>query len=179
MSGNWQAGKFWYIAPFIFCHNQYFRHDGGFPLPFDNLPQTNSDDLYETIVSEGKSQLVLPPDGWSAMFGCFACGLVDMYEADDVDDSIVLKQSEGVFHNDGVCFCVEARCGDGRCRIPAKWYVDISGATENDLRQRLQRNHFFGTLPCGHEIRTTIDKTSFRLYRVMNRLWERSRSTSA
>jgi hypothetical protein len=162
-------GGFWYLAPFIFCNNQYFRHEGGFPLPFDNLPQTNLDELIE---SEEKDRLVWPPDGWSAMFGCFACGFVDNYVSDDVNDSVVQKDSEGVFHSDGVCICVEALCGDGRCRLPAKWYVDISGATESDLLQRLRSNHFFGTLPCGHEIRTTIDKSSFRLYRVMNRLWK-------
>jgi hypothetical protein len=93
--------------------------------------------------SEEKDQLVLPPDEWQAMLGCLVCGLVDTYTADDVDASIVLKPSEGVYHNDAVCFCVEAQCADGRFRLPAKWYVDISGATENDLRQRLQSNHFF------------------------------------
>ncbi len=170
---DYRTGGFWYLSPFAFCKNQYCHREGGFPLPFDNLPQTNLDELRGPIESEDKGLLVLPPDGWSAMFGCFVCGFVDTYEADDVDDAIVQKQSEGVYHNDAVCFCVEAQCGDGRCRLPAKWYVDISGATENDLRQLLQRNHFFGTLPCGHEMRTTIDKSSFRLYRVMNRLWPR------
>ncbi len=172
MCGFWE-GSYWYLAPFAFCRNQHFRHPenkGSFPLPFDDLPQTNMEELHE---SQDKGQLVLPPDGWSAMFGCFSCGLVDTYTAADVDESIVLKQSEGRYHNDAVCFCVEALCGDGRCRLPAKWYVDISGATENGLRQLLQQNHFFGKLPCGHEIRTTIDKSSFRLYRVMNRLWPR------
>jgi len=160
---------YWYLAPFVFCKNQYAPHNGGFPLPFDNLPQTNMAGPYQP---EDKGLLVLPPDGWSAMFGCFQCGLVDTYTADDVDDEVVQKRSEGRYHSDGVCFCVEALCGDGRCGLPTKWYVDISGATENDLRQRLQHNYFFGTLPCGHEIRTTIDKSSFRPYRVMNRLWE-------
>ena len=158
-------GSYWYLAPFAFCRNEYCSGSGSFPLPFDNLPQTNKHE------SPNRSLLVLPPDGWKAMFGCFACGFVDTYTAADMEDGIELKQSEGRYHSDGVCFCVEARCGDGSCRLPAKWYVDISDATESDLRQRLQQNHFFGKLPCGHEIRTTIDKSSFRLYRVMNRLW--------
>ena len=166
---EWRKDSFWYLSPFAFCKNQYCRREGGFPLPFDNLPQTNSEELDGP---EDKSLLVLPPDGWSAMFGCFVCGFVDTYVVDDVCESVIQRQSEGKFHNDGVCFCVEALCGDERCGLPAKWYVDISGATENDLRQRLQHNYFFGTLPCGHEIRTTIDKSSFRLYRVMNRLWD-------
>ena len=164
---------FWYLSPFAFCKNQYARHDGGFPLPFDNLPQTNHEELCKPMLdeSEDKGLLVLPPDGWSATFGCFVCGLVEVYGADDVDDSIVLKESEGVYHSDGVCMCVEVQCADRYCRTPDKWYVDISGATESDLRQRLQQGHFFGKLRCGHDIRTTLDKSSFRIYRVMNRLW--------
>jgi len=166
---SFAKGSFWYLTPFAFCKNQYFRHkNGGFPLPFDNLPQTDEERIYGP---EEEYQQVWPPDGWKAKFGCFACGLVEVYEADDVDDSLVLKESEGVYHSDGVCMCVEVQCGDRHCRTPDKWYVDISGATENDLRQRLQQGYFFGKLPCGHEIRTTLDKSSFRIYRVMNRLW--------
>jgi len=59
-----------YLAPFAFCKNRYGPHEGGFPLPFDNLPQTSMDGPYQ---SEDKGLLVLPPDGWSAMFGCFQC----------------------------------------------------------------------------------------------------------
>lgn len=165
-------GSFWYLGPFAFCKNPYFDHPRGkavFPLPFDNLPQTDIDDIQ--VETEEKDQLVLPPDEWSAMFGCFSCGLVETYDADDVDSMIVLRASEGVFHNDGVCMCVEARCADLRCKAPAKWYVDISDATENDLLTRLRQGYFFGTLPCGHEIRTTLDKSSFHTYRTMNRLW--------
>jgi hypothetical protein len=165
--GNLSKGTFWYLAPFVFCKNEYFRHDGGFPLPFDNLPQTDNERMY----TEEAYQQVWPPDGWKATFGCFVCGLVEVYEADDVEDSIVLKASEAVYHSDGVCMCVEVQCADRYCKTPDKWYVDISGATENDLRQRLQQGHFFGKLPCGHEIRTTLDKSSFQIYRVMNRLW--------
>ncbi len=166
--GFW-SGRYWYLAPFAVCKNQYVRHEGGFPLPFDNLPQTDIDDIQSE--TEEKYQLVLPPDGWKATFGCFVCGLVDTYTADDVESKIVLRETEGVFHSDGVCMCVEVQCADRYCRTPDKWYVDISGATESDLRQRLQQGHFFGMLPCGHNIRTTLDKSSFRIYRVMNRLW--------
>jgi hypothetical protein len=164
---GFEKGSYWYLAPFSFCRNEHCHREGGFPLPFDDLPQTYQHD------SPDKSLLVLPPDGWKAMFGCFVCGFVDIYTAADVEDEIVLKQSEGRYHSDGACFCVESRCGETRCRLPAKWYVDICGATESDLQQRLRQNYFFGTLPCGHEIRTTIDKSSFRTYRVMNRLWPR------
>jgi hypothetical protein len=170
-------GYFWYITPFAFCRNQHFDHFGEprgrglIPLPFDNLPQTNIDELQGEI--EEKSRLVLPPADWKALIGCCECGFVDTYTAEDVDGVIVPKESEAVFHSDAVCICVEVRCADKRCEPPAKWYVDISGATENDLRQCLQQNHFFGTLPCGHEIRTMLDKPSLRTSRQMNRLWPR------
>jgi hypothetical protein len=161
------VGGHWYQAPFAVCRNEYFSHANGdgFPLPFDNLPQTNQDELFSP---QGKTPLVLPPGGWSAMIGCFECGLVETYGADDVEDEVVERQSEGIFHNDCVCFCVQAQCGDPRCQGKTEWYVDISGATESDLRRRLQENHFFGKLLCGHDIRTTVNKTSFRLHRVMN-----------
>src|SRR5208282_6103819 len=136
--------SYWYLSPFAFCRNQRCPRSGGFPLPFDDLPRTWQDDTPD------KSLRVLPPDEWKATFGCFVCGFLDTYTADDVEDELVLKQSEARYHSDGVCFCVESRCGDAHCGLPAKWYVDISDATESDLRQRLQRNHFFGKLPCGH-----------------------------
>jgi hypothetical protein len=177
MARNWRTeyckDHYWYLAPFLGCHNTDFHYPRGgegmrIPLPFDNLPQTDEDQLFES--EEGDRQ-VLPPDGWSTTFGCFSCGLVDNYTGDDVFGDVVPKRSLGRYHSDGVCICVEAQCADRRCKAPAKWYVDISDATENDLRQRLQRRDFFGKLPCGHEIRTMLDTTSFRLYRIMNRLW--------
>ena len=76
MSTFWR-GSYWYLSPFIFCKNQYFRHEGGFPLPFENLPQT---DLEQLQGPEDIGPQVLPPDGWKATFGCFACGLVEVYE---------------------------------------------------------------------------------------------------
>jgi hypothetical protein len=172
---NYFKDHYWYLAPFIGCNNHTFHFPKGgegmrFPLPFDDLPQTDEDQLFG---EEDGDQQVLPPDGWSAMFGCFACGLVDNYIADDVFGDVVPKRSLGRYHSDGVCFCVEARCDDARCKLPAKWFVDISGATENDLQQRLRQGHFFGKLPCGHDIRTTLDKSSFQIYRVMNRLWSK------
>ena len=166
------AGYFWYLGPVTTCKNKYFDHPRWteeMPLPCENLPQTDVDEIQSEI--EEKYQSVLPPDGWQAMIGCFSCGFVDTYTADDVECAIVPKPSEGVFHADGVCICVEARCADPRCRLPAKWYVDITDWTENDLLQRLQQSYFFGKLPCGHDIRTTVDKSSFRTYRTMNRLW--------
>ena len=97
---SFAKGCFWYLAPFAFCKNRHFlRHNGGFPLPYDNLPQTDHERVYGP---EEEYQQVWPPDGWKATFGCFACGLVEVYEADDVDDQIVLKASEGVYHSDGV-----------------------------------------------------------------------------
>jgi len=135
---------YWYLAPFIGCRNGTFHfrknaEEMRFPLPFDNLPQTDEDQLF---AEEDGDRPVLPPDEWSAMFGCLACGFVDNYTADDVFGDVVPKQSLGRYHSDGVCFCVEVRCDDGRCKLPAKWYVDISGATEDDLRQRLQKVTF-------------------------------------
>jgi len=113
MTSVWED-SYWYLAPFVWCRNRYARHTGGFLLSFDNLPQTNQEELISrSSESEDKGLLVLPPDGWSAMLGCFSCGLVDTYVADDVDDTIVEKQSEGRYHSDGVCICVEARCAEG------------------------------------------------------------------
>lgn len=98
--GGFAKGSYWYLAPFAFCRNRDCRRHGGFPLPFDNLPQTWLGD------SPDKGLLVLPPDGWQASIGCFVCGFVDTYTAADVMDERVLRASETRYHNDAVCWCV-------------------------------------------------------------------------
>lgn len=165
-------GYFWYLGPFTTCKNKYFDHPSWteeITLPWESLPRTDADEIHSEI--EEKSQSLLPPDGWQGKLGCFSCGLVDTYNADDVECALVPKPSEGVFHSDGACFCVEGRCVGERCKAPVRWYVDTRDATEGELLQRLRQNHFFGELPCGHNIKTMLDKSSLRTSRQMNRLW--------
>ena len=159
------ADHHWYIAPFIECKNRECR--SRIPLPFDELPPTSWE---QANALEDRDPRVLPPDGWSASFGCFECGVLDNYSQSDVFDHIVPKLSPGKYHSDARCFCVEGPCGHRGCTTRAKLYVETQGETENDLRDLLNQEHFRGLLPCGHDVRR-IDKRSLRLTLVMKRLW--------
>lgn len=160
---NMATGNFWYEAPVIKCSGCPCL----IPLPYPDLPQTDADRAFRP---GNTSQLEFPSDEWSAIFGCRECGRVDTYHGQDVEANIALRQSEGRYHNDATCFCVELRCGEVHCKAPATLYVDTPNEAEASLLGLLRASHFRGRLPCGHEI-APIPRDFYKIRRIVSRLW--------
>jgi hypothetical protein len=156
---------FFYVAPSLFCEKCLLD----IPLPYPGLPQTNHD---QWCGQEYKSPMDSVPDGWSIVFGCRECGHVDTYSEDWVGDSLVEKETQGVFHNETNCFSVRLQCARVNCKAPATLHVNLGdGETEKDLLKLLKANFFGGLLPCGHQLMPIPDRYYVDPRRILTRLW--------
>jgi hypothetical protein len=99
-----------------------------------------------------KDQLGWPSDEWKAFFACSSCGLLSEYSARDVRIDYVRRQTRGKHYSDANCFCVAVECAEMRCKSPARFHVEKSGADESEISTLLRRAFFLGSLPCGHAI---------------------------
>lgn len=111
-------------------------------------------DQEEANAAADRDQLGWPSDGWKAFFACSSCGFLSEYSALDVQTDLVEKQTQGKYYSGANCFCIEVECADMRCKSPACFHVEKSGADESEISTLLRRAFFFGSLPCGHAIPT-------------------------
>jgi predicted RNA-binding Zn-ribbon protein involved in translation (DUF1610 family) len=156
---------FFYLAPAILCH----QCRSPIELPYSNLPQVQ-------IRSDGELRLLagdppeLPPEEWSATFGCRTCGHVTTYAGRAATTVPIQKWKEGSFQSGRGVYRAEFPCGDTRCKAPASMYVDIGEGNANDVIQLLRSAHVQWTLPCGHEIRAAPERY-YKISPVMRRMW--------
>jgi hypothetical protein len=99
-----------------------------------------------------RDQLGWPSGEWKAFFACSSCGLVSEYSALDLHIDFVEKQTQGRYYSGANCFCIEVECADMRCKFPARFHVEKSGADESEMSTLLKDAFFIGSLPCGHAI---------------------------
>jgi len=156
---------FFYVAPFFYCEQCM----AVIPLPYPDLPRTNHD---QWCGQEYTSPMDTVPEEWSVFFGCRECGHVDTYPGWHVGDSLVEKESQGVFHNETNCFSVKLQCAKVSCKAPATLYVNLKdGEVAKDLLRLLKANFFGGLLPCGHQLMPIPDRYYVDCRRILSRLW--------
>jgi hypothetical protein len=157
---------FWYAAPYLQCRGCY----AAFPLPYGLMPSL--EELDQAFEQEENSPLVMPPDGWSATFGCIKCGFVATYDNLQVEERCDPHKIAGGCHDDSVCFSVEFPCANIRCKAPSKILVDMNDeGFETELRRLLKAGKFVGDLPCGHSCVLPSREENYRVQRIVTRLW--------
>jgi hypothetical protein len=118
------------------------------PVPYPNTPEISEDQWNS---GDYESLLVLPPEGWSLVFGCRECGHLGTYGANDVGEGIIERVNRASFHNGTNCFSVKLQCARIECKISATMHVNLQdGEAEKDLLRLLKTSFFDGLLPCGH-----------------------------
>ena len=157
------AKEVYYLAPLLRCR----RCSAVLELPYSNLPQT---DQAGRALLRGEDPPELPPEGWSAVFGCRACGHVTTYRTADVNIGPILKWTEGSYQSGKGVYFAEFPCGDRRCTTPAKMYVDIGNGSKDDLLGFLRSARLQGTCPSGHELKT-VPATLYTVEPVLRRMW--------
>jgi hypothetical protein len=131
---------FLYLAPSMFCRKCMTV----IPLPYSHLPQIDHGQWYE---EEYTGPMDSVPDKWSVLFGCRECGHVETYPGWHVGDSVVEKETQGVFHNETNCYSVKLQCARVECKL-AILHVNLKNdEAEKDLLRLLKSAFFVGQLP--------------------------------
>lgn len=151
-----------YLFPVIQC-----RHCRNWmEMPYSNLPETDEGGRF-LIQREDPPEL--PPEGWSATFGCRVCGHVLAYGAADVTNEVTHKEQAGQYQSGKGVHAAEFPCGQKDCKTPAQIYVDIGRGNANDVVQFL-RGVLYGQCLSGHSLKTVPEKY-YKVVPVLHRLW--------
>jgi hypothetical protein len=153
----------WYFVPVVWC-----QCGVQVELPYTNPPQT--DEEGKTLIA-GEDPLVLPSEGWSVIFGCYACGNLSRYVASDVEAYPLLKMTEGEFRSGEGVYLARFPCGDRHCTTPVSIHVDIGTGNASEAVAQLRSGIFDGKLmPCGHAMKTVPAKF-YSVEAVTRRMW--------
>jgi hypothetical protein len=159
-----------YISSSLMCHGTFrSKQFHVIPLPYPDTPEVSED---QWSSGEYEHLLALPPDGWSAIFGCRECGHLDTYGADQVGEGVLERSNRAKFHNETNCFSVQLQCAKVKCKAPATVYVNLrERENERDFLRLLKTSFFDGLLPCGHQIMPIPDRYYVDCRRILSRLW--------
>jgi hypothetical protein len=153
----------YYLAPVLAC--AHCRSE--IQLFCSPLPET--DEAGVRLV-QGENPPEMPPDGWSALFGCLGCGSVSEYVAVQANVKTLLKLSRGQYQSGTGLYRVEFPCADKTCKRPFTMYVDMGNVAPSAVIPELRQAHFHHTLPCGHLLMPVPDKY-YSVYPVVHRMW--------
>jgi|ERR1700722_19249900 len=154
-----------YVAPMLSCR----ECTASILLPYPRLPLI-TEDQWSAGEFEGPMDTV--PETWSVLLGCRECGHVEVYPWWHVGESIVQKETQGVFHSDANCFSVRLQCAKISCKSPGTLHVNLRDReNEKDLLKLLKSGFFDGKPPCGHPIMPIPDRYYVDPRRVMTCLW--------
>jgi hypothetical protein len=154
---------FWNCAPYLKCG----RCGDQIPLPYGTLHPLGDEEEWNG--PEDNSLLEMPLDGWSVIYGCKECGIVQSYDTSDVYSQLVARDTKGAYPDDATAFYVEFLCANKNCKIPTKVLVDMKGELEADFLRLLESGRLLGDLPCGHSF--VLRKGAYMTSRVSARLW--------
>jgi hypothetical protein len=154
---------FYYLAPVLFC-----ECGSAMELPYSPLPRTDKDGK---VLLQGEDPPTLPPEGWSAIFGCRACGRISTYAANVAEMSPVLKLTVGQHQSGKGVYYARFPCGDRRCSTLASVYVDIRVGNASEVLESLRSGLYDGQiLECGHSMKTVPAKF-YTIEPVLKRMW--------
>ena len=110
--------------------------------------------LFASLGRTADGRVGWPEDGTELYLACPACRRVSVHSQADARD--FPEENQSAAHSGKVWIRVALLCGSEGCNTPAEFHVLLNQASNNQLASELQtkldRTHWTGFLPCGHQI---------------------------
>jgi hypothetical protein len=156
--------EFHYMTPILMCRVCSVV----FELPYFNLPQMSP---IAQVLLPGENPLQLPPESWSIVFGCRACGHASEYAIADLSIGVALKWKVGSYRSGRGVYLARFPCGESHCEALSSMYIDTDNGGASEALTLLRSGIFDERqLPCGH-LQKTLPEESYSVGPVLRRLW--------